>query len=271
MGSSGSLLSYFGAELRHHREKAGLTQAEVGQRCHVGNGLISKIERAERVPQPDLCLALDGLFATDGLFDRLGVQVREHSTLSMEFRAYALQEPNAVAISTYVTQLMPGLLQTEAYARSVIAAERPTPSPDVIETRLAARMTRQEVLTRAAPAPPRFWAVMSEAVLHVEVDSRETMAEQFGHLLEAASWPNVTLQVLPFSAGVTPAVDIPFIVAEMPDGRDLFHVDALPGVTTDSDGDTVSRYRVVFDHLRAAALPEAASMQVIDKRMKEYA
>lgn len=269
MGSSGSFLSYFGTELRHHREKAGLTQAEVGQRCHVGNGLISKIERAERVPQPELCTALDTLFGTDGFFGRLGAQVREHSTLSREFRAYVMQEPDAIAISTFVTQLVPGLLQTEAYARSVIEAERPTPSSDVVETRLAARLTRQEILTRESP--PRLWVVMSEAVLHIEVGSRSAMAEQFVHVLDAASWPNVTLQVLPFSAGVTPAIDIPFILAEMPDGPDLFHVDALPGVTTDSDGDTLTRYRVVFDHLRAAALPEAASVGVIEKTMREYA
>lgn len=265
------MLSYFGSELRYHREKADLTQAEVGQRCHVGNGLISKIERAERVPQPDLCGALDELFGLDGFFERLGEQVREHSTLSQEFRAYVLHEPRAVAIATYVTQLVPGLLQTEEYARSVISAERPTPSDDVIETRLAARMTRQEILTRGDPPPPRLWVVMSEAVVHVEVGSRQVMAKQLGHILDAASWSNVTIQVLPFSAGVTPAVDIPFLVAEMPDGADLFHVDALPGVTTDSDGDTLTRYRVVFDHLRAAALPESASARVIEKKMREYA
>lgn len=271
MDSSGSFLSYFGSELRLHRERAGLTQADVGQRCYCGNGLISKIERAERVPQPDLCTALDELFHTDGFFARLGEQVREHSTLSQEFQAYVLQEPRAVAISTFVTQLVPGLLQTEDYARLVISAERPPPSADVIETRLAARMTRQEILTRTEPAPPRFWAVMSEAVLHIEVGSKKAMAEQLAHILAAASWPNVTIQVLPFAAGVTPAIDIPFIVAEMPDGPDLFHIDALPGIRTDSDGDTITRYRVVFDHLRAAALPEAASGRVIEKTMKEYA
>lgn len=268
MGTTrGGFLTLFGDELRHHRERAGMTQGDVGQKCGYGNGLVSKIERAERVPQPELCDALDELFGTPGSFARLGAQAREHSTLAPEFRAYVVSEPDATAIHTYATHLIPGLLQTPEYARAVIEAERPTLTPDVVEARLAARLTRQDVLTRNDP--PRLWVVVGEAVLYTLVGSRAVLAGQLRQVRDKAAWPHITLQVLPYEAGVTPAMGLPFIVAEFASRPDVFHVDAPPGVSTDAHGDTAARFRVVFDHLRASALSEAASLDRLTGRIEE--
>ncbi|HEX6447424.1 MAG TPA: Scr1 family TA system antitoxin-like transcriptional regulator [Streptosporangiales bacterium] len=148
MRSTGSWLVYFGKELRLYRERAGLTQTELAERLGWGNGLISKIERAERVPQPDFCAALDTFFDAAGHFTRLGEPVRQHSATARSFVDYLTREGQASAIYTYEAYLVPGLLQTEAYARAVIEAYRPTVPFEQVQARLAARLTRQDVGAR---------------------------------------------------------------------------------------------------------------------------
>lgn len=268
MGNTGSFLSYFGSELRHHRERAGLTQGEVGQRCYCGNGLISKIERAERVPQPELCRSLDELFGTDGFFTRLGAEVREHTSPSARFRAYLDREPDAVAIYTYASLLVPGLLQTEAYARCVIEAVRPALSADVVNTNLATRMTRQEILRR--DRPPCLWAILGEAVLYLGVGSDRVMADQLARILDAARTnPEIVVQLLPNSAGPTCAMGVPFLIAEFAEGPPALHLEEPAGVSIVAGEETVNEYALFFDHLRAAALPENMSAEMIERRVKE--
>jgi transcriptional regulator with XRE-family HTH domain len=267
MRSTGSWLVYFGKELRLYRERAGLTQTELADRLGWGNGLISKIERAERVPQPDFCAALDTFFDADGHFTRLGEPVRQHSATARSFVDYLAREGNASALYTYEAYLVPGLLQTEAYARAVIEAYRPTVPPEQVQARLAARLTRQDVLER--DDPPQFWAILGEAVLHCQVGSARVMDEQLSHLLAMAKRPHVTIQVVPFSAGVGPAMGQSFLVAEFPDSSPAFHVDVLD-VDLDGSGtvEAVATYKLRFDHLRALALPDDASAAMIAARVE---
>lgn len=259
-GPPGSFLSYFGDELRLFRERAGLTQGQVGERTWVSGDLISKIERAERVPQADLCAALDELFGSDGHFQRLGERIRRHSGTSSRFRAYLDREPAAVVLNTYEAVFVPGLLQTEDYARAVIESDRPTPTAEQVQSRLATRLSRADMLSR--DDPPQFWAVLWEAVLHVRIGPPETMKAQLGHLLDCAALPHITIQVLPYTAGaVGPLTSQPFLLASFDDGPDALHIDALPSAAENPA--TLGRYRLQFDHLRALALPERESHEMI--------
>lgn len=267
LDQSASLLAHFGAEVRLHRGRAGLSQEQLGERVGYTGGLLSAVERATRMPSRQLAEALDRELATGGTFGRLWPLVDQHTTLTRQFRAYLDREPSAVALHTYVTHLVPGLLQTEAYARCVIEAERPSLRRDVVDARLAVRMTRQELLTKDDPL--RLWVIMDEAVLRLEVGSARITAEQMRHLRDCIALPNVTVQMLPDTAGVTPAMGMPFIVAEFTDGPDALHIDAPPGVTIDSDRETITRYRIIFDHLRASALPEARSVEMVGRRVEE--
>lgn len=267
MGTGGSFLEHFGDELRLHRERAGMTQTDVGERVGYGNGLISKIERAERVPQPELCTVLDELFGTQGSFGRLGKRVREHSGATARFREYLERERDAVAIYDYESHMVPGLLQTEAYARCVIEARRPNVQPDEIASRLAARMTRQEILT--TDAPPRLWVILGEAVLNLMVGSEQIMVEQLQRILEAAQRPEVTVQVLPNSAGVTCALGVSFLMAEFAEGHPALHIDAPPGITIVAEKDSATDYRLIFDHLRVDALPERHTLAMVRSKVEE--
>lgn len=268
MRSTGSWLVYFGKELRLHRERAGVTQTDLAERLGWGNGLISKIERAERVPQPDFCAALDTFFGTDGHFARLGVPVREHSATAPSFLDYLSREGTATAIYTYESYLVPGLLQTEAYARAVIESYRPTLTAEQVQARLAARLTRQDVLERNEP--PQLWAVLGEAVLQCRVGSERVMADQLDHILTMARQPHVTIQVVPFAAGVGPAMGQSFLIAEFPDSPPAFHVDVLDLDLLKRDTvEAAGTYKVRFDHLRALALPDDTSSAMIAARVKE--
>lgn len=267
MRSTGSWLVYFGKELRLHREPAGLTQTELADRLGWGNGLISKIERAERVPQPDFCAALDTFFDAAGHFTRLGEEVRERSVTAGSFAEYLRREPEASMIMTYEPYLVPGLLQTEAYARSVFEATRPTFRPEQIQARLAARLTRQQLLER--DDHPYLWVVLGEAVLHGSAGSRRVMAEQLDHLVRMAAQPHMTIQVLPFSAGIGPAMGQNLLIAEFPRGMPVFHIDAVVSIDGDGSHDAMAKCRSRFDHLRALALPDEASSAMIAARSEE--
>lgn len=214
---SESVLGFFGAELRRARTRAGLTQEQLGDKVGYTGSLISQIETGRRMASQHLAAELDELLGTDGAFGRMWPLVDRLGQGTHEWRNYADREPDATDILTYESSMIPGLLQTEPYARTVVDAVRPTLSADVVQARVANRMTRQEILTR--DDPPRLWAILGEAVLHNLVGSRALMADQLRHVLAMAQLPNITIQVLPFAAGVTPAMGVAFLVAEFPRRR----------------------------------------------------
>lgn len=260
------MLAHFGAEVKVHRVKAGLTQEQLGERVGYTNGLISAVERATRMPSRQLAEALDEALDTGGALTRLWPLANELAGRSAQFRAYMEREPMAIAIHNYEPHMVPGLLQTEEYARAVIASGRPTPGASERDARVAARMTRQEILR--GEDPPRFWAIVDESVLMRPVGSPEVMTAQLQRLVGATEEPHITIQVFPYSAGISPAMGVPFLVAEFSDSPDMFHVDA-DGVTPRTDDETVMRYRLILDHLRASALREDESAAVIARQVEE--
>ncbi|MGE7435211.1 helix-turn-helix domain-containing protein [Kitasatospora sp. NPDC001175] len=148
------------------------------------------------------------------------------------FRAYIGLEADATKIVTFQCELVPGLLQTESYARQVIRAMNPTESADDIERRVALRMERQQILDRQDP--PQLWAIIGEAVIRRHVGDASTMRAQLGHLADMAETrPNITIQVLPFSAGAHAAMGASFSVLSFSD---------LPGSVAYSEVTTSSIY-----------------------------
>lgn len=256
-------LAHFGHELRAYRERVGLTQAQLGEKVGYGDGLISKIERAERVPQTELCTALDDLFGTPGSFARLGQEVRQYAHLTRQFAEYIDRESSATAIHSYASHLVPGLLQTEDYARAIIGAARPRRTATEIDSRVAVRMTRQDAIARSHP---RLWTIVDESVLYRQVGTVRVMAEQLRRMLSLR--PYEVLQVYPYSAGPSPAQGDTFLVAEFANEPDIAHVDTTAGLRVPNDPDTANGYRVIFDHLRALALPEDRSQEMIATRLE---
>ncbi|MFF8638996.1 helix-turn-helix domain-containing protein [Streptomyces pilosus] len=257
------------ARLRQLREAAGLTLTEVAEQIEVNQGSLSRIETGERGTTPVLVRALlDCYTVTD---DRVRNDVldlvradkeqqkpwwRKYSTVLTPTRydGYLALETGATALANYQPLLIPGLLQTEDYARAVITQMRPDLTSDQTEALVKVRMQRQENrLSGERPAELR--AVLDEAVLHRVIGSPAVMRQQFAHLIQAGAQPNVTIQLLPFSAGAHPGLYGPFVILTFPQPTTPLVWLESPNnsVYLESESD-IQNYTDTFDQLRASAL-----------------
>ncbi|MEU9609765.1 helix-turn-helix transcriptional regulator [Streptomyces sp. NPDC048057] len=201
--------------IKSARERAGLNQRQLGQRVGYGEEQISSIERGRRTPQPEFLVTVDGVLECGGLLAVLADDValakaRRRVRHPEWFRDYADLEAKAVEVCFYSTLIVPGLFQTERYARTVFTARRPLLDEDTIEQRVAARLARQQILTRWPP--PTVTAVIEESVLRRGIGGRQIQHEQLEHLLELSHLRNVEIQVLPLDCESHAGMDGPFIL-----------------------------------------------------------
>ncbi|HVQ94259.1 MAG TPA: helix-turn-helix transcriptional regulator [Mycobacteriales bacterium] len=254
-------------ELRRLRSEAGRNLDEVAAHLECSPAKISRIETGQvgaRVQ--DVRELLDYYQVTgpdrDALLD-LVRQSRQRGwwhtysdMISEAFRTYIGLEDEAASIRSYETHLIPGLLQTEAYSRAIMTIRRDTPL-DEVDRGMRLRSTRKQILTRADP--PQLWVVLDEAVLRRPVGGGDVMAEQYEHLATFAGRSNITVQVLPFSAGAHSGGSWPFTILSFADPADpvVAYVETL---TIDHYLDRaadVGQYIAEFDHLRSYALSPA--------------
>lgn len=180
------------------------------------------------------------------------------------YGTYVGLESDAAELRTYESTTMPGLLQTEAYARALLTTATQAPEPSVrvetVESKVQIRMQRQAVLDRL-----RLWIVLDEAALRRVVGSRKIMEVQYGRLMDVAKLPTVKLQILPLGEATNPTPPTNFTIfefAEQPDPN-VVYVELLTGGIF-VEGDDVRRYNVVFNNLRAAALSPGRSLELIE-------
>lgn len=257
--------------LRHLREGAGLTIEEVAEKLEMSASTVSRMETAQVGVRPrDLRLLLDIYEVSDAERDQL-LQIARERRQQRWWQEYAdlpniplagLEE-EASTIWQFSTQLVPGLLQTEAYARAVLEAIRLDDKPGDIERRLEVRLHRQEVLNRENA--PEYWAVLDEAVVRRQVGGPSVMAGQLGYLIEVAKLPNMTLQVLPFAAGEHAGMDGEFTLLHYRESADP---DVVYIENTGSDlylegPEVTRRYNRIFDRLRAAAQNPGESIRTL--------
>ncbi|WP_230203099.1 helix-turn-helix domain-containing protein [Parafrankia discariae] len=267
-----------GAELRRLRETAGVTadQARIHLDCAA-----SKISRIELGRSPttarDVADLLELYQVTDSdtvtALTALARQSNERGwwqsygdLLPGWFDGYIGLETEASAITTYETQLVPGLLQTPGYAAAVLAAGVPRRSESDIARQVELRTQRQRLLTR--DRPPAVWAILDEAVLRRPVGGVEVLHAQLLHLLDQAQMPALTLQVLPFDAGAHPALGTGFSVLRFDAGagdEDVVYIEALDSAIYVERAADVRRYIARLDHIRAIALPPQQSLEMIKK------
>jgi transcriptional regulator with XRE-family HTH domain len=252
------------AQLRELREQAGLTQEEVSERTGKDRSTLYSIENAQRRPQPSTLIQLLDVYGiADPLRSELLAALKEskqrgwmrpyRSELPEIYSDYIAFEDEARSISNYESLFIPGLLQTEEYARSQIRGTIPGVSEQEVEVRVAARIDRQNVLVKEGA--PRLWAIMDEAALRRLVGGRDVMRGQVARLLDVSSMPNVTIQVLPFSAGAHPGMDGSFVLLDFPDEDDphIVYIESAAGGLFLEEVAEIRRYTLMFQHLRAAA------------------
>jgi transcriptional regulator with XRE-family HTH domain len=266
-------------ELKRFREAAGLTGEQVAEQMGWSAAKVYRIEGDRvRVLARDVQRLLR-LYAIDGeqrdavmelaRLARVKDWWHQYSGAIPEwFQFYVGLEAAASAMQEYNAELVTGLLQTEPYARAVMAAAMRTEN-DEMERQIAVRMERQKRLT-AADAPT-LWVVLNEAVLHRQVGGPAVMRDQLAHIAEISALPNVTVQVLPYTAGAHPAMLGSFTLMQFPDptDRDVVYLEAETGALYLEKHEDVRRYSLILDYLRAQALGPAESRALIAQLAKQ--
>ncbi|MCC9740323.1 helix-turn-helix transcriptional regulator [Streptomyces sp. MNU89] len=261
------MAALFGARVRRLRTAAGLTQAELGQKTHVVSTRITQIERASGA-KPTLALArsLDAVLGADNLLVDLWPYVYREAFPDWS-RAFMAHAERAVFIGQYAAHVVPGLLQTEEYAREVLSVGLTLSSDAQLEERVAARMGRQERLHTADR--PALWAVLDEAVLRRPIGGPAVMRGQLERLLEAAATPNVTVQVLPFEQGAHDAMGGSLTMLTLLDGSDVAYTEGAHYGQLVEEPTEVRQFVLTYDRLRAAALPPLMSLDMIRSVMED--
>ena len=242
-----------GALLRAHRTRNGWTAEQVAGRLEFSASKVSRLETGQRGASARDIRDLCELYGVDGqerqhLMDLAseGKQRAWWQPLGLPYSTYVGLEAEAASISDYGLGIMPGLLQTPDYARSVVRAAVPRWVPDVVEQRVEGRLTRQQLLFTASA--PRFEAVVDESVLHRVVGSRAIMRAQLERLLELSGLPNVTLRVIPYDAGALPAGNNKFIILRfaLPAISDVVFIEGLTGDLYLEEPHEVEVYNTTF-------------------------
>ena len=252
-----SAAALFGAKVRKHREANGWTQDQLGEKVYCTGDLISKIELALRAPSRQLATECDRLFGTDEYFQELWHLVN-NETLPDWFRPYSALEAEASSIRTFCLALIHGLLQTEDYAREIF---RTGQHPEKLDEFLAARMKRQEILTRSAP--PRLWVVLDEKALRADVGGPEVMKGQIAHLIELAQRPNITIQIVRDRGGAYIGLMGSITLLSFDEGPDAAYGEGHIGGQLIEETAKVENYAVRFDLIRASALPQRESLALL--------
>jgi transcriptional regulator with XRE-family HTH domain len=267
-----------GSVLRSLRESAGLTTEQAAGRLGFSRSKISRLENGRRGAGKDDITRLCDLYqASDEQRSRVGELAVEGKrrawwqSLNLPYGDYIGLEAEAESISDYGLALVPGLLQTPDYARALVRAGTPTLAPQIIEERVQARMARQRLLSSSEG--PSFVAVLDESVLHRVVGNSAVMLGQLRQLIEMAQWPNVTIRIVPYDAGIVPAGVNKFVIlrSSMRDIADVVHVEELTGhdYYIEDPGD-VETYAGVFRTLVDLSADPGASMAMILAKLTVY-
>ena len=266
-----------GAQLRRLRESRNITREAAGYRIRAHESKISRLELG-RVGFKDRDIAdlLEFYGVEDAAQrDALVALAREanapgwwHSyddVLPNWFETFVGLEEAASLIRSYEIQLLPGLLQTEAYARAVVGAGAPNATLAEVERRVHFRIKRQAILHRENP--PHFWAVIDEAALHRPIGGAKVMREQVEHLLELMTLPNVTLQVMPFRFGGHVGEGGAFTILRFPepDLPDTVYVEHLTSAHYLDKPDHVERYAQTMERLTVDSQPPALTRRPLQK------
>ncbi|MFV2085919.1 helix-turn-helix domain-containing protein [Micromonospora sp. LOL_021] len=255
---------YLVGELRRVREMLGLTQEAWGERIHFSTSHVGSIERGERPALPDYLGAVDRAFGT--AFVKFYREFVVGERAPVWYRPFIEQEGKATLIRVFQPLALPGLLQTEAYARAVLLAygER----GEAMDVALATRLGRKEILYRQ-PDSCQLVAVIDESVLHRRVGDPCVMHEQLTAVVAACEQPNIRVQVVPADAGAYPGLDGPFVIATV-DGRSVGYLEGyLQGRVIENPDDATSLERT-WESIRDYALSGPQSLDLIMRTAERW-
>ncbi|MEU8799258.1 helix-turn-helix transcriptional regulator [Spirillospora sp. NPDC048819] len=250
------------------RSQAGLTKTALAEALGYTPQWISQVEAAKSIPSKEFAENLDTYFHTNGLFQRLWkriIDTRYQAVLPPGFPEYQEREAEASQARIYQLTLVHGLLQTEKYIRAVVG---PKQDPDTADRLVAERLKRQQILTRENP--PYVWFTLDEAALRREVAEREVMCEQLAHILSLEERTNISIDVVPLSAGYYPGLAGSFTILGFTNAPDVVYGELGGQGMLIQDPRIVAKFAVTYNSLRGDALRVAESRALITKVMEEY-
>lgn len=254
-----------GELIRVHRVRAGFTQKTAAQKLLISESLMGAVERAERIPSIDLLLAADELFAADGAL-RECCEMLDEEKYPPKFVSWAQSERTARVINGYEAMVMPGLLQSEAYAYALHRVRVPAYTESEVISRVEARLERQAILTRTPP--PHIGFVVEESVLERCLGGPEVLKEQLRHMLDCIERHNhLTVQVMPTAQHTHAGLMGSMNLISPAEGRAFVYVEARGGDRFISQPDKVVDLFDLFGTLRAQARNPWESVEIIEKKM----
>jgi transcriptional regulator with XRE-family HTH domain len=258
------LIEFIRAQLRRVRVIAGLSQDQFGRRINFSGSMVSAVETGTRPLDARYLALADRELDTGGLFmELLRVATRD----GQWFRSWRDAERNARTLRTFQPNLVPGLLQTEAYARTVIAAGSRLTEQE-IERRVAVRLERQAILTREMPV--QLFAVLDATVLGRLIGSPAIMREQLDHLVATAELPNVDLLVVPAGIGMYAGLAGPFVLAAQEGNGWLGYLDNLLRGQIVTLPDEIDSLQEAWECVRSEALPRPQSLDLLKEAAKTW-
>jgi len=262
---SETALATYAGELKAWRERMDLTQQAFADKLGYSSALVAAVEQCKRSPTLDFATRCDEVTGAPGTFVRWQAQVARESYPAF-FAPVLAFERDAVRIHGWEVGAVPGLLQTEAYAESVIRARHPADSAQAVERIVTARMERQEILSNDRPL---LWYVVHEGVLRHRVGGPAVMAAQLDKLIELAAARRIVLQVLPFTASDHAGVEGPIIVFEFPDAPTVVYTECYGGGRIVENREEVADLMTVVSLIRSCALAPGDSVELIRKIRSE--
>ncbi|MFF4750432.1 helix-turn-helix domain-containing protein [Streptomyces sp. NPDC002514] len=256
----------FAEELRTLRAAGGMSLRQLGERLGWDWSLFGKMEKGETLGSPEVAQALDQHYGTPGLLLALWeLAAGDHTQFRERYRRYMTLEAEAVSLWHFAVSVLPGLLQTPGYAREVLAAGGLLGKE--LEQQVDARMGRRELLE--GQGAPKFRTILSEAVLRVALLNTPEWRGQLDYLVKVAERPNITIQVLPFSAGPygLDSTDLWFL--RMPEGRTVAYTENAYRGELIEENAAVERLQGAYDAVRDLALSPADSRKFVLRMLEE--
>ncbi|MFH8483961.1 helix-turn-helix domain-containing protein [Streptomyces longisporoflavus] len=257
-------LRTFGAVVQALREHAGLSRAEFGERVRFSKHTVESVELGRRMPDESFVELGEEATGNTGALRRSARYLsRGEVGLAAWFREWARLERTAVSLCTYECRLVPGLLQSEAYARAVFEGTIPVVTDERLEALLAARADRQRMLVERPTT--LFSFIVEEQVFRRRFGDAEAMRGMLDHVLDLTSRRNVTLQVVPLDSALHACLDGPVRLLETPDRRRVGYAEGQQSGRLITDPNEVSLLHQRYDTLRSQALNPQETRALLER------
>ncbi|WP_086741637.1 helix-turn-helix domain-containing protein [Streptomyces glaucescens] len=264
--SEAGILRCFGQQLRLLRTSRGLTRAELGAQLGYGEDMVTSVELGRRIPRPEFIDRADEVLGAGGLLVVMKEEVAR-ARYPAFFRDAAKLEAEAVELHVYANQAVPGLLQTEEYARAVFGMLRPPLDDAVVDERVAARLARQEIYYRKPP--PLMSFVIDESVLRRPLGGRDVLRGQMEQVLLVGHMRHIEVQIMPLDREENAGMAGPFTLIETKGERRIAYVEVQNVSRVHSDREPVRALEAKYGTLRAQALTPRESLAYVEKLLGE--